>query len=279
MRWRMGFMRAFRAGVTKKFRPRENRKLEIQGKTIAVTGGGRGIGRAIAVGLAGKGARIALVDLDEAPLAECESLCKDAGGEARSYIADVSNEEQVVNLFDGVARDFGALDGLVNNAGIVRDGLLVKAKEGKVVGKMSLDKWQAVIGVNLTGVFLCAREAAARMIGFANPGVIVNISSISRSGNFGQTNYTAAKAGVVGMTVTWAKELARYGIRVAAISPGYIGTEMVAAMPPEALERMTGPALLKRLGTPEEIAHTVAFVFENDFVTGRNIEVDGGLRI
>ncbi len=112
-----------------------------------------------------------------------------------------------------VASDFGRLDGLVNNAGIVRDGLLVKVKEGAVVGSMSLDQWNAVIGVNLTGVFLCGREAAKHMIERGNGGVIVNISSISRQGNAGQTNYSAAKAGFESMAVVWAKELARYGMR------------------------------------------------------------------
>jgi len=167
----------------------------------------------------------------------------------------------------------------INNAGIVRDALLVKVKDGQVVSKMTLAQWQAVIDVNLTGVFLCAREAAQRMINLAVGGVIVNVSSISRAGNAGQTNYSAAKAGVAAMTVVWAKELARYGIRVGAVAPGFIRTPMVAAMKPDALAKMTSPIPLGRLGEPEEIAHAVGFIFENDLFTGRCLEVDAGLRM
>jgi 3-oxoacyl-[acyl-carrier protein] reductase len=178
-----------------------------------------------------------------------------------------------------VASDFGRLDGLVNNAGIVRDGLLVKVKDGAVVGRMTMEQWNPVIGVNLTGVFLCAREAAAHMVELGNGGVIVNISSISRVGNAGQTNYSAAKAGVESMGVVWAKELARYGIRVGSIAPGFTHTEILASMRPEVLDRLTAPVPLKRLGQPEEIAHAVQFIFENDFFTGRCLEIDGGLRL
>ena len=126
----------------------------------------------------------------------------------------MARESEVIATFDRIVDDFGRFDGIVNNAGIVRDALLVKSKDGTVTGKMSLEQWQAVIDVNLTGVFLCGREAAERMIKLGNGGVIVNISSISRLGNVGQSNYTAAKAGVAAMSVVWARELARYGIRV-----------------------------------------------------------------
>jgi 3-oxoacyl-[acyl-carrier protein] reductase len=142
-----------------------------------------------------------------------------------------------------------------------------------------MEQWNAVIGVNLSGVFLCAREAAARMIELGNGGVIVNISSISRAGNAGQSNYSAAKAGVESMSVVWAKELARHGIRVGAVAPGFTQTDILAAMRPEMLERLTAPVPLKRLAKPEEIAHAVLFIFENDFFTGRCLEVDGGLRL
>ena len=186
---------------------------------------------------------------------------------------------RVGRRLDQVTAHFGRLDGLINNAGIVRDGLLVKVKDGQVVGKMTLAQWQAVIDVNLTGVFLCAREAAQRMIQRAVGGVIVNLSSISRAGNVGQTNYTAAKAGVAAMTVVWAKELARYGIRVGAVAPGFIRTPMVESMKPEALAKMTSPIPLGRLGEPQEIAHAVGFIFENELFTGRCLEVDAGLRM
>ena len=137
--------------------------------------------------------------------------------------------------------------------------MLVKVKDGEVVGKLPLAQWQSVIDVNLTGVFLCGREAAERMMRLGNGGCIINISSISRAGNFGQSNYSAAKAGVAALTVVWAKELARYGIRVNAIAPGFIKTEMVASMKPEMLEKMAAGIPLRRLGEPHEIAHTAAF--------------------
>ena len=192
---------------------------------------------------------------------------------------NVADEAEVGDAMTRVASDFGRLDGLVNNAGIVRDGLLVKVKEGAVVGSMSLDQWNAVIGVNLTGVFLCGREAAKHMIERGNGGVIVNISSISRHGNAGQTNYSAAKAGVESMAVVWAKELARYGIRAGSVAPGFTRTEILTSMRPEVLEKMTAPVPLKRLGLPEEIAQAVVFIFQNDFFTGRCLEIDGGLRL
>ena len=243
-----------------------------------MTGAGHGIGRTVAIEMAKKGASVALVDINPVYLDETEKLCVQVGGTVRPYLCDVAKESEVEACFGKIVADFGHLDGLVNNAGIVRDGLLVKMKDGKVAAKMPLDKWQAVIDVNLTGVFLCAREAAVRMLENGR-GVIVNISSISRAGNFGQTNYSAAKAGVAAMTVTWAKELGRHGIRVAAIAPGFVATPMVMAMKPEARERITAPTPLGRLGEPEEIAKTVNFIFDNDFLTGRVIEVDGGLRL
>jgi 3-oxoacyl-[acyl-carrier protein] reductase len=253
--------------------------VDVRGKTILVTGAGRGIGRSLARHFAGKGANLALLDLNAEDLNETETHCTQLGVVARSYVANAANEDNVVAALDQVRADFGRLDGLINNAGIVRDGMLVKVKDGQVIGKMTLAQWQAVIDVNLTGVFLCAREAAQRMIGQPGGGVIVNVSSISRAGNAGQTNYSAAKAGVAAMTVVWAKELARYGIRVGAVAPGFIRTPMVAGMKPEALAKMTAPIPLGRLGEPEEIAHAVGFIFENDLFTGRCVEVDAGLRL
>ncbi|MHC4873505.1 MAG: SDR family oxidoreductase, partial [Planctomycetota bacterium] len=155
--------------------------------------------------------------------------------------------------------------------------LLVKEKD-EDTKTMSLDAFQKVIDVNLTGVFLCGREAAALMIQ-KKCGVIINISSVSRAGNMGQTNYSAAKAGVDAMTVTWSKELAKYNIRCAAIAPGYIGTEMVKAINPDILEKIVSKVPLKRLGEMSEISRTVQFIIENDFVNGKILEIDGGLRI
>ena len=253
--------------------------MDIKGKVVAITGGGRGLGRAMALEFAARGGRIALIDLNATDLAESQRLCAGLGAEARTYSCNVTSEPTVIATMDAIATDFGALDVLVNNAGIVKDGLLVKVKDGQVVGKLGLEQWNAVIGVNLTGVFLCGREAAERMIRSGHGGVIVNISSISKDGNLGQTNYTAAKAGVAAMTTTWAKELARHGIRVGAIAPGFCATDILAGMTPETLAKVTAPVPLKRLGEPREIALTAVFIVENDFFTGRTIAVDGGLRL
>lgn len=254
--------------------------MEIKDKVIMITGAARGLGAAMARAIAPRGAKLALVDVDASALEGIVGECRAAGAaEARGYSANVAKEDDVVKLFDDVVADFGALDGVVNNAGILRDGLLVKAKDGEITGKMSLAQWQAVIDVNLTGVFLCGREAAERMIKLDSKGVIINISSISRAGNMGQTNYSAAKAGVAAMAVVWAKELARYGIRANAIAPGFVNTEMVASMKPEALDKMKAMIPLRRMAEPQEIAHTVVYLLENDYVSGRVVEVDGALRL
>ena len=253
--------------------------MQLSKKVVAITGAGRGIGRAIALAFAERGADIAALDLDSASLDETCTQCQSKGVRARPYVTDVTDEGKVVRSLDAVVADLRRLDVLVNNAGITRDALLVKAQDGAIQSKMSLAQWQAVVDVNLTGVFLCGREGAERMIQLGNGGVIINISSISREGNPGQSNYSAAKAGVAAMTVVWAKELARYGIRSAAIAPGFCATEILAAMKPEMLARVKAAVPLHRLGEPAEIAATAVFIAENDFVTGRVIEVDGGLRL
>lgn len=253
--------------------------MQIQNKVVAITGGGRGLGRAMALAFAAKGARIAALDINAADLKETCSKCAELGVRAGAYVTDVADESQVIASMDAIVSDYGSLDVLINNAGITRDALLVKAKDGEILSKMSLAQWNAVLNVNLTGVFLCAREAAERMIRLGNGGLIINISSISREGNAGQTNYSAAKAGVAAMTVVWAKELARHGIRSAAIAPGFCATDILAAMKPELVARVTEAVPLQRLGEPAEIAATALFIAENDFVNGRVIEVDGGLRL
>jgi 3-oxoacyl-[acyl-carrier protein] reductase len=253
--------------------------MDVKDKVIAVTGGGQGLGRSMALCFAKKGATLALIDLNQEKLDETVALCKEAGGDAHAYIGNIAREEDVASVFNQIVADTGRLDGLINNAGIIRDGLMIKVKDGEIVKRMSVDEWQAVIDVNLTGVFLCGREAATKMIELGNPGVIINISSVSRAGNMGQTNYSAAKAGVAAMTTTWAKELARYSIRCGAIAPGFIATEMVASMPQEALDKMAAMIPLRRLGDPDEIGHTALFIFENDYVTGRVLETDGGIRL
>ncbi|WP_138439377.1 SDR family oxidoreductase [Marinobacter alexandrii] len=253
--------------------------MKLQDSVIAITGGGQGLGRAMAEYLAAKGARLALIDLMPEKLAEAAEACKRAGGDAKTYVCNVAKEEDVAHTFEGIVGDFGRLNGLINNAGILRDGLMVKGKDGQIEKRMELAQWQAVIDVNLTGVFLCGREASTQMIKNGDQGVIINIASISRAGNMGQSNYSAAKAGVAALVPVWAKELARYGIRCMGIAPGFIETEMTASMKPEALEKMTAGIPLKRMGKPEEIASAAAFIFENDYMSGRMIEVDGALRL
>jgi 3-oxoacyl-[acyl-carrier protein] reductase len=253
-------------------------EMQVESKTIIVTGAARGIGKAIALNFAKKGANLALVDLDAGALKDCRAVCESHGGSARAYVANIAVESDVCRTMDAVVQDFGGLHVLVNNAGIIRDATLIKAKDGVIVDKMSLAQWQAVIDVNLTGVFLCAREAAERMVKGGSGGVIVNISSISRHGNAGQTNYSAAKAGVAAMSVVWAKELARYRIRVGTVAPGFIETDLLAGMRPDALEKVVAPVPLRRLGSADEVAQAVQFIVENDFFTGRSIDLDGGLR-
>jgi len=253
--------------------------MHLNGKVIVITGGAQGLGLATALRLAPKQPNIALIDTNTKTLEEAKQLIEDAGATASSWICNVTQEDEVDQTFAQIAAKTGRLDALVNNAGITRDSLFLKAKDGVVEKRMSLGQWQQVIDVNLTGTFLCGRAAATEMVKAGNGGCIINISSISRHGNMGQTNYTATKAGVAAMAVTWSKELARQGIRCAAIAPGYIGTEMVLTMKSEALEKIAAGIPAKRLGQPDEIAKTVEFILENDYVNGRVIEVDGGLRI
>ena len=172
--------------------------MELKERVIVVTGAGQGLGKQFALDCASEGARLALADLNLETVEKVALECRDAGGEARPYQMDVCSEEQVVAFYEQVVKDFGSLDATINNAGILRDGLLVKEKDGEVQ-TFSLKKWQAVIDTNLTGVFLCGREAAANLLRLKKSGVIINISSIAYHGNFGQSNYSAAKAGVASM--------------------------------------------------------------------------------
>ena len=251
----------------------------IKDKVIAITGGGRGLGRAMALAFADKGGHVAILDLNQAELDETCSQARARGVRAAGYLTNVTSEAEVTGALDAVVREFGRLDVMINNAGITKDGLLVKVKDGEVVSKMSLEQWNTVISVDLTGVFLGGREAAERMIRLGNGGVIVNIASISKAGNAGQSNYSAAKAGVTAMAVVWARELARFGIRAASIAPGFTRTDILSGMPPEMLEKATAPVPLKRLGLPEEVAHAAVFIAENDYFTGRSVDLDGGLRL
>lgn len=247
--------------------------------TTVITGAARGLGAAIARALAGRRARLALIDLDKSDMSSIVEQCRNLGADARSYSANVADEAVVETTFAAIVEELGPLGGLINNAGILRDGLLVKARNGAIASRLSLDDWQAVIDVNLTGVFLCGREAVTHMIRGGTGGCIVNMSSISRAGSFGQSNYSAAKAGVAALTTVWAKELARHRIRVNAIAPGFVKTEMVASMRPEVLERMAADIPAGRLCTPEEVARACLYLLDNEYMNGRVLEIDGGLRL
>lgn len=253
--------------------------MQIKQKVFVITGGARGLGAGMASHLATLGAHVALIDLDADALKSTADQLAGLGVKSQGYVCDITDESQVESTFSQIRSDFGRLDGLVNNAGLMRDAMLIKLKDGKLIDKMSLQQWNDVINVNLTGSFLCGREAAAIMAEQGEGGVIVNVSSVSRAGNAGQTNYSATKSGVATLVVSWAKELARYGIRVGGIAPGVIATDMTAQMKPEAIDRMLTAVPLRRLGEVSEMAHTLQYIIENDFFTGRIIEMDGGLRV
>lgn len=253
--------------------------MQLTGKVVAITGAAQGLGKAMALHLAQKGAHLALIDMNADSLSHVAASCRDLGVRAEAFVANITDEQEVETTFQKIVTDMSRLDGLINNAGIIRDGLLVKVKDGVVESRMSLADWSSVLQVNLTGVFLCGRAAATQMAQLGNGGCIINISSISRAGNIGQSNYAATKAGVAALATTWAKELARYGIRAAAIAPGFIATDMTASMKPEIIAKIESGIPTKRMGTPNEIAQTAAFILENDYISGRVIEVDGALRL
>ncbi|RUR36584.1 SDR family NAD(P)-dependent oxidoreductase [Vreelandella populi] len=253
--------------------------MQLAEKVIAITGAARGLGYAVAQQLGHQGASLALLDMSAEALDQAVSSLAAEGVRAQAFVVDVADEVSVITAFNDIATRMGPVSGCVNNAGITDDALLVKVNDGKVEKRMSFEAWQKVINVNLSGVFLCGREAATQMIEAGLEGVIVNISSISRAGNMGQSNYAAAKAGVHALTVTWGKELARYGIRTGTVAPGFVATDMTASMRPDMLERIAASVPLKRLGEPENIAKSVAFIFDNDYFSARMIECDGGLRL
>ncbi|TFF79123.1 SDR family NAD(P)-dependent oxidoreductase [Aeromonas taiwanensis] len=252
--------------------------MDITQKVIAITGAGRGLGRAIALSLAEQGAVLALIDVNRADLEVTEAEVRSRDGRCALFVCNVASEPEVEATFAAIDEQFGVLHGLINCAGILRDGMLIKVKEGELLEKMSLAQWQAVIDVNLTGTFLCGREGAALMAR-GGQGVIINISSIARAGNMGQSNYAASKAGVASLVVTWGRELARHGIRVMGIAPGVFATDMTAAMKPEAMARMQQAIPVGSLGEAVQLAHTVQFILANDYLSGRMIEIDGGLRL
>jgi 3-oxoacyl-[acyl-carrier protein] reductase len=253
--------------------------MQVNGSKVLVTGGGSGMGREFTLRLAGAGADVAFCDLNDQGIEETVAAAAGLPGKVVGFKANVAVEAEVVKLIGDAWDALGGLNVLVNNAGIFRDGLLVKKnKETGAVDRLSLAKWQQVIDVDLTGPFLATREFAAKLIeNDQRPGVVISISSISRHGNQGQTNYSAAKAGLIADTKLWSQELARYGIRTGAIAPGFIDTPILQGMRPEVLAGVLKAVPLGRAGTPEEIFLAVRFIIECDYFTGRCLDVDGGL--
>ncbi|HLG19435.1 MAG TPA: 3-oxoacyl-ACP reductase FabG [Bdellovibrionota bacterium] len=243
----------------------------IKGKVAVITGAGRGIGRAIAERFSEDGARLALVDLDEPNLKTTLGNIQKRGAEGITVTANISKPQEVLRMVDETVRRFGTIDILVNNAGIVRDQTLLKMTE---------ENFDAVIAVNLKGVFLCG-QACARVMVEKKYGKIVNISSSAWRGNFGQSNYSAAKAGVVGMTKTWALELAKHNINVNAVAPGFISTDMTATIPPEIREKMIAKIPLARAGEPSDVAQLVHFLASDDssYIQGEVIGINGGFQM
>ncbi len=245
------------------------RQRRLTGKTVLVTGAARGIGEAIARQCAAEGAQVALCDLDRNSLQQATDALRQEGGLAAAFSADVADMDSVKAMVATVKSCFGRIDALVNNAGIVLDAQLKNMRD---------EQWDKVIGINLSGVYHCTRAVADTMLA-QGAGSIISISSIvGLYGNFGQTNYAAAKAGVIGMTKTWAKELGRKGIRANALCPGFIATPILASMPDKVLEGIVSRIPAGRLGRPEEIASVAAFLASDEasYVNGAVIEVSGG---
>ena len=244
--------------------------MRLKGKTAVITGGAHGIGRATALAFASEGANVAICDLSMEEMEDLLLKLKEMPGKAAAFAINVLDREAVAGMMGQVAEHFGSLDILVNNAGITDDSQLVKMEE---------DAFDKVIAVNLKGVFNCG-QAAARIMKEQGGGVILNASSLSGLyGNFGQTNYAAAKWGVIGMAKTWAKELGKYGIRSNAVAPGFILTPMTEKMPEKVLTMMKDKSPLNRLGTPDDVASAYVFLASDEasFITGTVLSVDGGV--
>jgi 3-oxoacyl-[acyl-carrier protein] reductase len=250
--------------------------MYMKDKVVLVTGGAAGIGRATALRFAEEGATVIIGDVNEAAGQETVT---ELGPEAAFYKVNVADRQTVQDWVDAVAARYGRIDVLINNAGILRDGQLVKFKEGALVGQMSEADFDLVISVNLKGVFNCSQAVAPVMIKQGG-GVILNATSIvGLDGNFGQTNYVATKSGVIGMTKVWARELGRYGIRVNAVAPGFTATEILSSMPEKIIAGMEARTPLGRLGDPRDIANAYFFLASDQasFITGETLRVDGGI--
>ncbi|NLR75974.1 3-oxoacyl-ACP reductase FabG [Leeia aquatica] len=246
--------------------------MRLQGKVSIITGAANGIGRATAVKFAAEGAKVVACDLNTAALATLVDEIKAAGGEAISFPVDVTNKEQIAAMVSGTVSAYGRIDTLVNNAGIVMDARLQKMTE---------EQFDKVIDINLKGVYNCTKAVVDLMVEQGS-GVILNASSIvGLTGNFGQTNYAAAKFGVIGFTKTWMRELGRKGIRVNAVCPGFIDTTILKDMPEKVISAMEEKVPMGRLGKPEEIANVYAFLASDEasYMNGAVLEVTGGVTL
>jgi len=244
--------------------------MELDKLKVIVTGGASGLGEHFAKRLLAAGAQVAVGDVNE------EGLAALPEGIHRRRL-NVADQDEIADFVPWAAKQMGGLNALINNAGIIRDGLWVgKSRSTGKIRRMSREDWDLVIAINLTGAALMVQEVVAHMIEHDEPGVIVNISSIARHGNRGQTNYVAAKAALAANTRTWMKEFAPYGIRVAAVAPGATETSMTANMNQKALDMIKASVPLGRMGQPEDIWRAVKFIFDCDYFTGETIDVHGG---
>ena len=248
----------------------------LQDKVCIITGGAAGIGRATAEKFAAEGAKVVICDVNEEA---GNALAQSLGNDASFWKVNVVDRQEVQAWIDEVAKHYGHIDVLINNAGITRDCQFIKFKDGEVTGQMSEEAFDAVIAVNLKGVFNCTQAVVPYMIKQGGGAIVSASSVVGLYGNFGQTNYAATKFAVIGMTKTWARELGKYQIRVNAVAPGFILTEMVQKMPEKVLEGMAANTPLKRLGTPEEIAKVYAWLASDEasYIHGTVISVDGGI--
>lgn len=255
--------------------------LDLQNRVAIVTGGASGIGRATALLFAEAGAAVAVWDRAEPAGRATVAEIEERGGQALFADVDVSSPAEVEAAVAATAERFGRVDILINNAGITRDAQLVKVKDGQVVGKMREADFDAVLAVNLKGVFVCTQAVAPLMVGQRYGRIVSAASVVGLYGNFGQTNYVAAKAGLIGMTRVWARELGRHGVTANAVAPGFIATEMTAAMPEQVLEQMVARTPVGRVGTPQDVAQAYLFLASEQagFINGCVLSVDGGLVI
>ena len=247
-------------------------------RVAVVTGGGSGIGRATALLFADNGYAVAIWDMSEQAGHDTLQAITAAGGVAVFQRVDVSQASSTVEAAAAVRAQFGRVDVLINNAGIVRDAQLVKVRDGKVVAQMSEEQFDAVVNVNLKGVFNCTQSVVPTMIEQRYGRIVSTSSVVGLYGNFGQTNYVAAKAGVIGMTKVWARELGKYNITANAVAPGFIATEMVKSIPEKVMQHMIEHTPVGRVGQPEDIARAYLFLADerSSFITGAVLSVDGG---